>query len=84
MHWESRKLNGHDDEFVLQEMIREGTKDEQNASHDTDVYLNLEGEGILPPDNVNEDTGALANANEDTGAPNDVNKSIDAATLFMN
>ena len=75
MHRESRKIDGRDDEFYLQEMIRDGTEDEQNASHDTDVYLNLEGGDILILD-----TGALVSANEDTSAPNnDVNKYIDAA-----
>ncbi|KAJ1276208.1 hypothetical protein BS78_05G196800 [Paspalum vaginatum] len=64
-------MDNRDDEFILQQMIRDGTEDEENASHDTDVYLNLEGEDIVPPGNVNEDTGTPENANKDTGAPND-------------
>ncbi|KAJ1289018.1 hypothetical protein BS78_02G134100 [Paspalum vaginatum] len=73
MHRESRKMDNRDDEFILQQMIRDGMHDEQNASHDTDIYLNLEDEA---PYNIDEDTGAPENANKDTGAPKNANKDI--------
>ncbi|KAJ1270123.1 hypothetical protein BS78_06G030700 [Paspalum vaginatum] len=60
-------MDNRESEKILQQMILDGTHDdEENASHDTDAYLNLE----------NEDTGAPENANEDTDAPNDQSASV--------
>ncbi|KAJ1276786.1 hypothetical protein BS78_05G241900 [Paspalum vaginatum] len=53
-------MDNREDEYaILQQMITDGSH-EENASVDTDQYLNLE----------HEDIGVAENANEDTDAPN--------------
>ena len=58
-------------DFLIEDIIRDGTNNNEDDSHDTDAYLNLENEDAGGAPNL-EDIGALDNANEDTNAPADV------------
>ncbi|KAJ1275127.1 hypothetical protein BS78_05G112900 [Paspalum vaginatum] len=59
-------MDNREAEKILQQMILDGMHDEENASIDTDVYLNLDNKDTCAPDNAKKDICAPKNANKDT------------------